>query len=199
MRINWRKLMYHVNVQLWTRMEVRSDHKERTTCLMVNDTNFPKTDKRMERIGRVHSHLEHRSILGFKALFLGITDGVSQMLLDFALVGEEGSKKNYGMSQKKLDARYAPERDKDDDVGERLAEYDKDKITLAMDMVRTAIKSGIRFQFLKNVLISDRNFVTLCIGIGVMSLFVSHLKVTHFLRHTQESNAFFAPIYSRFY
>jgi hypothetical protein len=25
-RINWRKLMYHVNVQLWTRMEVRSDH-----------------------------------------------------------------------------------------------------------------------------------------------------------------------------
>lgn len=44
--------------------------------------------------------------------------------------------------------------------------------------------------FLKNVLISERNFVTLCIGIGVMSHFVSHLKVTHFLRHTQESNAF---------
>ena len=53
--------------------------------------------------------------------------------------------------------------------------------------------------FLKNVLISERNFVTLCIGIGVMSLFVSHLKVTHFLRHTQVSNAFFVPIYSRFY
>lgn len=53
--------------------------------------------------------------------------------------------------------------------------------------------------FLKNVLISDRNFVTLCTGIGVMSLFVSHLKVTHFLRYTQESNAFFAPIYSRVY
>ena len=53
--------------------------------------------------------------------------------------------------------------------------------------------------FLKNVLISDRNFVILCAGIGVMSLFVSHLKDTHFLRHMQESNAFFAPIYSRFY
>ena len=50
-----------------------------------------------------------------------------------------------------------------------------------------------------NVLISERNFVTLCIGISVMSLFVSHLKVTHFLRHTQVSNAFFVPIYSRFY
>ena len=48
------------------------------------------------------------------------------------------------------------------------------------------------------MLISDRKFVTLCIGIGVMSLFVSHLKVAHFLRHTQSSNAFFVSIYSRF-
>ena len=53
--------------------------------------------------------------------------------------------------------------------------------------------------FLKNELISDRNCVTLCVGIGIMSLFVSHLKDTHFLRHMQESNAFFASIYSRFY
>ena len=44
--------------------------------------------------------------------------------------------------------------------------------------------------FLKNKLISDRKFVTLCVGIGIMSLFVLHLKVTHFLRHTQVSNAF---------
>ena len=29
-------------------------------------------------------------MLGFKGLFIGITDGISQMLLDFALVGEEG-------------------------------------------------------------------------------------------------------------
>ena len=35
--------------------------------------------------------------------------------------------------------------------------------------------------FLKNVLISDRNFVTLYIGIGILSLLVLHLKVTHFL------------------
>ena len=53
--------------------------------------------------------------------------------------------------------------------------------------------------FLKNVLISDRNFVILCTGIGVMSLFVWRRKSTHFLRHMQESNAFFTPIYSRFY
>ena len=52
---------------------------------------------------------------------------------------------------------------------------------------------------LKKVLISDRNCVTLCTGIGILSLFVLHHKGTHFLRHMQDSNAFFTPIYSRFY
>ena len=42
---------------------IRSDHKSDDTCLMVDNTDFPKTGRRMENIGRVHSHLEHRSIL----------------------------------------------------------------------------------------------------------------------------------------
>ena len=53
--------------------------------------------------------------------------------------------------------------------------------------------------FLKNALISDKKFVTLCAGIGVMRIFVWYLKFTHFLRHMQESNAFFVSIYSRLY
>ena len=36
-------------------------------------------------------------------------------------------------------------------------------------------------------------------GIGILSLFVLHHKGTHFLRHMQVFNAFFAPICSRFY
>lgn len=90
----------------------------------------------------------HKSILGFKALFLGITDGVSQMLLDFALMGEKGSDGKYGMSRKELEARFSPDRNRDDAAGERLAEYGKDKITLAMDLVRNAIKNGFRFEYL---------------------------------------------------
>ena len=53
----------------------------------------------MKNIGRVHSHLEYRSILGLKALFLGITDGSSQMLLDFAILRKKGRKGKYGMSE----------------------------------------------------------------------------------------------------
>ena len=62
-RTDWRKLMHHIVCQLWTKVIIRSDHKSDDTCLMVDNTDFPKTGRRMENIGRVHSHLEHRSIL----------------------------------------------------------------------------------------------------------------------------------------
>ena len=54
--------MYHIVSQLWTKLIIRSDHKSDDTCLMVDDTDFPKRGRRMENIGRVHSHLEYRSI-----------------------------------------------------------------------------------------------------------------------------------------
>ena len=146
-RTDWRKLMYHIACQLWTKVIVRSAHRLTDTCLMIDDTDFPKTGRRMENIGRVHSHLEHRSILGFKALFLGITDGISQMLLDFAILGEKGSKGNYGMSQKELSRRYSTERDEDDAIQTRLGEYSMSKIDLAIEMISRAIRHKIRFRY----------------------------------------------------
>ncbi len=144
-RTDWRKLLYHIVCQLWTKVIVRSDHKPTDTCLMIDDTDFPKTGRRMENIGRVHSHLEHRSILGFKALFLGITDGISQMLLDFAILGEKGRKGNYGMSGKELSRRYSTERDADAAIQTRLSEYSMSKIDLAIEMIGRAIRQKVRF------------------------------------------------------
>ena len=146
-RTDWRKLMYHIACQLWTKVIVRSDHMLTDTCLMIDDTDFPKTGRRMENIGRVHSHLEHRSILGFKALFLGITDGISQMLLDFAILGEKGRKGNYGMSQKELSRRYSTERDEGDAIQTRLGEYSMSKMDLAIEMIRRAVRHKIRFRY----------------------------------------------------
>ena len=146
-RTDWRKLVYHIACQLWQKVIIRSDHRSDDTCLMIDDTDFPKTGRRMENIGRVHSHLEHRSILGFKALFLGITDGISQMLLDFAILGEKGRKGNYGMSQKELSERYSTERGEDAAIHTRLDEYSMSKIDLAIEMIRRAIRHKIRFRY----------------------------------------------------
>ena len=122
-RIGWRKLVYHIAGQLWIKVIIESDHNHMDTCLTIDDTGFPKTGRLMENIGRVYSHLNHRNILGFKALFLGITDGISLMLLDFAILGEKGKRGNYGMREKELIRRYSNECDKDAAIQTRIGEF----------------------------------------------------------------------------
>ena len=41
-------------------------------CLIADDTTLPKRGKRIEGISRVWDHVFHRSVLGFKGLFLNI-------------------------------------------------------------------------------------------------------------------------------
>lgn len=146
-KIDWRKLVYYLNLQLWSKIKVRSEHKEGTTCLIVDDTDYPKTGRRIENIGRVHSHVQNKCILGFKALFLAITDGTSQLILDFAILGEKGGKGNYGMSAKELKERFTKERDEQDALQERIKEYSTKKTELTIEMVKRAIGKGIRFRY----------------------------------------------------
>ena len=91
--MNWRKLLYTVSLRLYNRIKVRSDLKTSTSCLIIDDTDLPKTGFRTETIGRIYSHVHHKSILGFKGLFMCHTDGKTQMMLDFSLHGEEGKNK----------------------------------------------------------------------------------------------------------
>ncbi len=145
--INWRKLSYHLNLQLWSKIRVRSERKDGTTCLIVDDTDCPKTGRRIEYVGRVHSHVLNRSILGFKALFLAITDGTSQMILDFALLGEKGKRGNFGMSAKELQSRFTREHDEHAALQERINEYTARKNDLMTEMIKRAIGKGVRFRY----------------------------------------------------
>ena len=75
--INWRKIMYRINMQLIDKIIVRSDSQKSKdpVCLIIDDSDIPKTGMRMEFIGRIFSHVAQATILGFKALFLCRTDG----------------------------------------------------------------------------------------------------------------------------
>lgn len=144
--IDWRKALWHISVQLWNKIHVRSDHACGDVCLILDDTDHEKTGRRIEKIGRVHSHLAHKAILGFKCLCMAITDGVSELLLDFELVGEKGKKGNYGMSAKELAARHES-KETSDLLDQRKKAYDTSKIDLAMEMIRRAISKGVRFSY----------------------------------------------------
>ena len=103
-----------MSVQLWNKsQEKRTAKSTGPVCLMVDDTDYPKRGIQTELIGKIFSHVTHSMMLGFKGLFIGITDGVSQTLLDFALVGEEGKDGKHGLKQSQLDARFSKKHEKD--------------------------------------------------------------------------------------
>ena len=145
---DWRKILATVTLQLWDKIqEKRTSDSSEPVCLMVDDTDYPKRGIQTELIGKIYSHVTHSMMLGFKGLFVGITDGMSQMLFDFALVGEAGKKGNHGLKQKQLDARFSKEHDKDSHTAKRIKEYDQSKITLMIEMIRRVIKRKIHFDY----------------------------------------------------
>ena len=150
--LNWRKILYRINLQLIGKIIVRTDSTTSNdpVCLIVDDSDIPKTGKRIEQIGRIFSHVSHSSIIGFKALFLYRTDGKTQTILDFSLHGEEGSRpeKPFGMTKEQRQKQYHRERKETEAVKERIEEYTQNKIQKAIEMVKRAIKEGIRFDYL---------------------------------------------------
>lgn len=144
--ITWRKALWSISAQLWNKIRLRTDSQNEECCLILDDTDFHKTGRAMENIGRVFSHLEHKCILGFKCLMLAVTDGKSQLLLDFSIVGEPGKKGNHGLSDKEIKRRKEFERDSDI-YKEREGEYRMSKIELAKELIKRAIKHKIKFRY----------------------------------------------------
>lgn len=144
--IDWRKAMWSISVQLWNRIRLRSDSKGDEVCLILDDTDHEKTGRTIEKIGRVHSHLAHKAVLGFKCLCMAVTDGMSQILLDFDIIGEKGKKGNYGMSAKELSRRHENKHDSET-LRKRESAYDMSKIELAKEMIKRAIDKGIKFTY----------------------------------------------------
>ena len=77
---------------------------------------------------------------------MAVTDGVSQLLLDFDIIGEQGKKGNYGMNAKELSRRRKTEHDSKV-LCEREQAYDMSKIDLAKEMIKRTIRKGIKFRY----------------------------------------------------
>ena len=82
-----------MNLQL-TRKISRSTEAghDKPVCLIIDDTDAPKSGRKSELIGKIFSHLEHKSILGYKCLTLLLSDGLSHLFLDFSRGGTQAGK-----------------------------------------------------------------------------------------------------------
>ena len=148
--VKWRKLLYAMNLQLMRKISRSTDAPhDSPVCLIIDDTDDPKSGRKSELIGKVFSHILHKTILGYKCMTLLYTDGLSQLFLDFSLHGEEGRKpeKKQGLTNKQRNERFSADYT-GQCVEERIKEYTMKKTDKAIEMVKYAIKRGIRFDYL---------------------------------------------------
>lgn len=119
-------------------------------CLIADDTAMQKRGKTMEGISKIWDHVFHRSILGFKGLFLAFWDGVSFIPVDFSLHNEKGKNpdKPFGLSKKVAINRYSKNRCANAPGTMRKKELELSKITSLINMVGRALKQGLKAEYL---------------------------------------------------
>jgi IS4 transposase len=148
--INWRALVSKCNKQLFKQLENRGTSDDKTRCLIIDDTDFEKNTYKTEHVGKIWSHVRHARFFGFKGLFLGYWDGKSFFSLDFSLHKEKGKDKKtpYGLKAKQRKKQYSKQRDKSSSGKKREGELLTDKITVAITMIKKAVKQGIKVDYL---------------------------------------------------
>jgi len=146
--IDWRNLSYSLTMQLIRKVQINSDlYNPNPHCLIIDDTDLPKTGRKIELIGKIFLHVTQTSNLRFKGLFLGYHDGENFFSLDFSLHGEKGKNQNkpYGLTSAQAKKRYSKERDKSSKGSEGTNDYFLSKIDSMINIIRRAIMKGIRF------------------------------------------------------
>lgn len=160
--INWRNIFYRINKQILKEISDNTEVKEsdNVVCLVVDDSDLPKSGMHLEDIGKIYSHTQHKSILGHKFLSLLRTDGKTQTMLDFSLCGEEGKnhkKKNakkanrkslkQGLTEEQREARMHKDHT-DEAIKVFEDEYFENKIDKSINMIKRAIQHKITFDYL---------------------------------------------------
>ena len=146
--LNWRSLHYVVSKKLLKQIETKTDLSLGSDmpprCLIVDDTDLPKTGRLIEFIGRIYAHVSHSSILGFKGLFMAYHDGKSLFGLDFSLHGELGKNKKrpFGITIAQSKKRYSKNRAKESCGHQRSQEYTTSKNPTNASYDRQGYRSG---------------------------------------------------------
>jgi len=143
--IDWRCLLYmFVKIFFSLVSSRRNDNRFGESVLILDDTDLPKSGRKIENIGKVFSHVLQKPILGFKGLVLGYWDQTTFLPLDFSLHNEKGKNpsKPYGMPKAKLKLRFKKKRSKKQAGYKRVQELNKSKISNAITMIKRASKQG---------------------------------------------------------
>jgi len=148
--INWRKMLLKQSYDCLQSIDINhtSTKSDQVPCFVIDDTDIPKTGRKIEFIGRIFSHVGKGYNLGFKSLNLAYWTGINILHIDFSYHVEMGKKKNQGLSKKELRSRYTKERDTSSLSTKRIEETLSKKTDNAIKMIKRAIKKGFKAQYI---------------------------------------------------
>ena len=170
-RVDWRRVLGTLASRTLDYIAANTERGEgRPRCLVVDDTDIAKSGMRIEKIGRVFSHTEHRHIVGFKGLLMGLSDGVSFHPLDFTLHGEPGKKGDQGLTAKQRERRKSTTPAEGTPASVRHSEYTRSKVAMLIEMLRRVRVRRIDFDYL----LIDSWFMCLEVMVSVLGLKGTH-------------------------
>ena len=142
--VDWGKILTNFSRQFLKITKSKGDSTDISSpkCLIIDDTLLCKTGKTIEHIGKVFDHCSRTYQLGMRALVCGFWDGKSFIPTAFSLHNEPGKNRNRGMKNKELANQFYKERDADSPGFQRVKQLSADKISMAIQMVKDAIKTG---------------------------------------------------------
>ncbi len=149
--ICWRTILWLFGLKFIKLVSAQGESNSSSPkCLIIDDSDLPKTGRYIEKVSRLWDHVSKRFILGYKLLAMGYWDGVSFIPLDFSLHRERGSNKDkpFGLKKKEYRKQYRKKREKGTHSWDRAKEADSTKIEIALKMFWRAISQGIKVDYL---------------------------------------------------
>ncbi len=137
---NWRKLLLLSSIALLQKIRPLYKYGEKS-LLIIDDTVEPKRGKLIEGSCRyVWSNKEHRAINAINIVSLNYADSYSTFQLDFAIKMNSSKRKDISEFTSKLHHRS--------NAYKRKSEILKSKNTLALEMLKRALDTGVEADYL---------------------------------------------------
>lgn len=191
--IPWRSILYRVVGKLNDQIRERgTQDTDSAKCLIIDDTDLPKTGKHIEHTGMIWSHTIRRSILGFKGLFIGLWDSKSFIILDYSLHKEKGknTKKPFGLKKKEIKLQYHKKRSEESTGCKREGELLINKIDNAISLIRRARANSVSFEYvLTDSWFVCEKMIRFVIGIGSNIVGMAKMGKTTYMYNGRKRSA----------
>jgi len=148
-KIDWRKLLL-IFISRYLDLDdkftgVIDDFK----CLIFDDTDLPKSGKKMEGVSKIYNHVSKQYILGYKLLVMGYWNGSVFIPVDFSIHREnKENKRKYGLTKKQRKDQKKTKRSKKSPAFKRFQELNTKKTDMVVNMFKRINKRKIQIDYI---------------------------------------------------